>query len=74
MMSSYTSNTSDIIRHDFLRFSSGTPLARTRRRSTFDTEVPAVETPFTGSLDDLRTEIANDDGSGSFASYKSPVF
>ena len=74
MMNIYTSNTSDIIRNDFLRFSSNTPGARSRRQVHFDTEIPAVETPFTGSLDEIRAEMANDDGSGSFASYKSPLF
>lgn len=73
MMNTYTSNTSDIIRNDFLRFSSNTPGARTRRR-VFDADATPVETPFTGSLEELRAEIANDDGMGSFASYKSPQF
>ena len=74
MMNIYTSGTSEIIRNDFLRFSSNTPGVRTKRRVLFDTEAPAVEAPFTGSLEDIRAEMANDDGQGSLASYKSPLF
>ena len=74
MMNTYTSNTSDIIRNDFLRFSSSTPGARSRRRVSFDADGATVEQPFTGSLDELRAEMASDDGQGSFASYKSPLF
>jgi hypothetical protein len=40
----------------------------------FDADISAVEPPFTGSLDDLRAEMANDDGMNSFSSYKSPIF
>jgi len=40
----------------------------------FDADAASVEAPFTGSLEELRAEMANDDGSGSFASYKSPQF
>ncbi|HTH51556.1 MAG TPA: hypothetical protein VL501_06470 [Pyrinomonadaceae bacterium] len=69
MMNTYTSNTSDIIRQDFLRFSAGTPTVRSRRRVNFEADAPAE--PFTGSLDELRAEMANDDGQGSYASYKS---
>ena len=71
-MNTYTSNTSDIIRNDFLRFSSNTPSTRSQRRVHFDTETSVAEACFSGSLDELRDEMANDDGSGSFASYKSP--
>ena len=74
MMNIYTSNTSDIIRNDFLRFSSSTPGVRGKKRVHFDAEAPAVEPPFSGSLDDIRAEMANDDGMNSFASYKCPVF
>ena len=74
MMNTYTRNTSEIIRNDFMRFSSGTPVSRARRRSGFDVDIPAVEAPFRGSLEDVRAEMADDDGSGSFASYKSPIF
>jgi|GEM_PF-5469617 len=74
MMNIYTSNTADIIRNDFLKFSGGSSVAATRRRVRFETELPAVEPPFAGSLDDVRAEMADDDGQGSFASYKSPIF
>jgi len=74
MMNVYTSNTSEIIRNDFLKFSSSTPGSKVRRLVHFDADSPAVETNFTGSLDDLRAEMANDDGTGSFASYKSSIF
>jgi hypothetical protein len=73
MINIYTSNTSEIIRNDFLRFSSSTAATRPTRRVHFDADAPAVESPFTGSLDDLRADMADDDGSGSFASYKSPL-
>lgn len=74
MMNIYTSGTSEIIRNDFLRFSSNTPGVRTKRRVLFDADAPALEPPFTGALDEIRAEMANDDGQGSFASYKSPLF
>jgi len=74
MMNIYTSNTSDIIRNDFLKFSGGNGAGTARRRVRFETELPAVEPPFTGSLDDVRAEMADDDGQGSFASYKCPIF
>jgi hypothetical protein len=74
MMNTYTSNTSDIIRNDFLRFSSSTPGVRSTRRVRFEADVATVEMPFTGSLEELRAEMAKDDGTGSLASYKSPQF
>lgn len=74
MMNIYTSNTSDIIRNDFLKFSSGAAGPRSRRPVLFDADAPAIETPFSGSLDDIRAELADDDGTGSFGSYKSPLF
>jgi hypothetical protein len=73
MINIYTSNTSEIIRNDFLRFSSSAASTKPTRRVHFDADAPVVEPPFTGSLDDLRADMANDDGLGSFASYKSPV-
>ena len=73
MINTYTSNTSDIIRNDFLRFSSGTAATPARRRVGLDADGAVVESTFTGSLDEVRAEMANDDGSGSFASYKSSI-
>lgn len=70
-MNSYTSNASDIIRQDFLRFSTAEPAMRSRRRVSFEADGPAAEPVLTGSLDELRQEMANDDGCGSYASYKS---
>ncbi len=74
MINTYTRDTSGIIRNDFLRFSSGTAAAPARRQVGLDADGQMVEHAETGSLEDLRAEMANDDGLGSFASYKSPVF
>lgn len=74
MMNTYTSNTSDIIRNDFLRFSSSAAASPARRRVGLDADAPAVEPAFAGSLEEIRAEMANDDGSGSLSMYKSPVF
>ncbi|MFL6375708.1 MAG: hypothetical protein ACJ73D_13655 [Pyrinomonadaceae bacterium] len=41
---------------------------------SFDADAPMVEAPFDGALEEIRAEMANDDGQGSFASYKSPLF
>jgi hypothetical protein len=71
MMNTYTTNTSDLIRQDFLRFSAGEPAQRARRRVMLDADAPVAEPSITGSLDELRSEMANDDGLGSYASYKS---
>jgi hypothetical protein len=74
MMNTYTSNTSDIIRNDFLRFSSKALGRRAKQRVPFDADATVIEPPFTGSLDEIRAEMANDDGTDSFGSYKCPVF
>lgn len=69
-MEKYSCNTSEIIRHDFTRF--------TRRASAIKTrpEKDAVssEDKIKESLDQHRAERANDNGMGSYATYKCPIF
>jgi hypothetical protein len=73
MMNLYTSNTSEIIRNDFLRFSGSTRKTSARKQMALDADA-GVEATTAPSLDDLRAEMAEDDGQGSFASYKSSIF
>jgi hypothetical protein len=70
MMEIYSSNTSEIIRHDFMRFNrrSGSADVRTEK------ETRSSEAKMRESLDQYRAEMANDDGKGSYGTYKCPIF
>jgi len=64
----------EVLRRDPLNIVSAQRTHRIPRRVTFDTDLRAVETTVKPSLDDLHAELVNDDGTSSFANYKSPIF
>ena len=67
-MEVYSSNTSDVIRDDFLKFSRrGAAVPAKKEKSK-------VEDNLRKSLDELRAEMSNDNGRGSYGSYKCPIF
>jgi hypothetical protein len=67
-MEIYTSDTSNIIRQDFMRFSSA------ERRLRQQQKAKAAEKRNVASLERLRDEMTRDDGLGSYGSYKCPIF
>jgi hypothetical protein len=69
-MEVYSSNTSDIIRYDFVKFSKPRSAGRTR----VEEEARKVDSDVKDSLKQLRTEMENDNGLGSYGSYKCPIF
>jgi hypothetical protein len=68
-MDIYTSDTSYIIRHDFMRFSS-----ESRRRDARATSEMADQKTVASALEKLRREMTEDDGRSSFGTYKCPIF
>lgn len=66
-MEIYTSDTSYIIRQDFMRFSTDDRTRKQRQKL-------ADKKRYTASLERLRERMSNDDGLGSFGSYKCPIF
>ena len=70
MMEIYSSNTSEIIRQDFLRFSRRGSAAQ----AGIETDAAKVEDKLRESLDQYRAEMAKDNGMGSYGTYKCPIF
>lgn len=66
-MEMYTSDTSYIIRQDFMRFSTEDRLKKQWRKR-------ADKRRHEASLERLREQMTKDDGLGSFGSYKCPIF
>ena len=69
MMEIYSSNTSDIIRQDFMRFS-----RRPAAEASIEKDVAKAEEKVRESLDQYRAEMARDNGMGSYGTYKCPIF
>jgi hypothetical protein len=69
-MEIYSRDTSEIIRQDFMRFS------RRNRTAEVDNKKDAAkfEDQMRESLDQYRSEMANDNGLGSYGTYKCPIF
>lgn len=68
-MEVYSTNTSEIIRNDFTKYQ--------KRRSSVGVAKPdnkESEAELRRSLDQLRSEMADDDGRSSFGTYKCPIF
>lgn len=67
-MEVYSSNTSDVVRGDFLKFSRRGASAPAKK------EMEKNEVKLRKSLEELRAEMAKDDGRGSYSTYKCPIF
>ena len=69
-MEVHSSNTADVIRYDFIKFTRSAKAARVRaKKEEINQELDTRE-----SLEQLRAEMENDNGLGSYGSYKCPVF
>ena len=69
-MQVYSSNTSDMIRYDFVKFStpnSATGAAPKKVEQISDANIKE-------SIEQRRVEMENDNGLGSYGSYKCPLF
>jgi hypothetical protein len=68
-MDIYSRNTSDMIRYDFIKFTR-------REKDTMPkvTETPKADDKVSRALEEYRAQLANDDGRGSYGSYKCPIF
>ena len=67
-MEVFSSNTADVIRYDFVKFNrSAAAAAAKKEERKQDAEVRE-------SLEQLRAEMENDNGLGSYGSYKCPLF
>jgi hypothetical protein len=70
-MEVYSSNTSEVIRHDFLKYQRRT--SASRPQSNPDITV-RPDDKIRESFDRARAEMADDNGRGSYATYKCPIF
>lgn len=70
-MQTYSRNTSDIIRYDFVKFTRRVPRKGPEEGNT---EIPKADDQLSKDLEEYRAGLANDDGRGSYGSYKCPIF
>ena len=67
-MQTHSRNTSDIIRYDIVKFS------RRDAVTNVNTDTPKAEDKVSKALEEYRAELVNDDGRGSYGTYKCPIF
>ena len=69
-METYSSDTSYIIRHDFMRFSTDVRTTKGEKAKKKINPKKRIE----GGLQAFRNEMINDDGRGTLGRYKCPIF
>jgi hypothetical protein len=70
MIEIYSRYTSDVIRHDFLKFDRPNSAAKTSNQK----DPVAIDEKIRESFEQARAEMANDNGLGSYGTYKCPIY
>ena len=70
MMDVFSRNTSDVIRYDFIKYNR----RKCARDDATKKDTLDHEEYLRRSLEQFRSEMANDDGRGSYGTYKCPIF